>query len=40
MDEELKKRLESAGAVLLEGPKACGKTETARQLAVKSRVVV
>jgi predicted AAA+ superfamily ATPase len=33
MDEELKKRLESAGAVLLEGPKACGKTETARQLA-------
>ncbi len=31
-DDELKERLESAGAVLIEGPKACGKTETARQL--------
>jgi len=33
VDDELKSRLESAGAVLIEGPKACGKTETARQLA-------
>jgi hypothetical protein len=33
VDDELKERLGSAGAVLIEGPKACGKTETARQLA-------
>lgn len=33
MDSELEERLESAGAVLIEGPKACGKTETARQFA-------
>lgn len=32
-DAELTRRLESAGAVLIEGPRACGKTETARQLA-------
>lgn len=32
-DEGLVERLKSAGAVLIEGPKACGKTETARQLA-------
>ena len=32
-DAELARRLESAGAVLIEGPRACGKTETARQLA-------
>ena len=32
-DQELERKLESAGAVLIEGPKACGKTETARQLA-------
>lgn len=32
-DDELRKRLQSAGAVLIEGPKACGKTETARRLA-------
>lgn len=32
-DRELEKRLEAAGAVLIEGPKACGKTETARQIA-------
>ncbi len=29
VDDELKARLASAGAVLIEGPKACGKTETA-----------
>ena len=32
-DAELAHRLESAGAVLIEGPRACGKTETARQAA-------
>lgn len=32
-DEELGRRLETSGAVLIEGPKACGKTETARQKA-------
>jgi hypothetical protein len=32
-DLELEKRLEATGAVLVEGPKACGKTETARQIA-------
>ncbi|HWO83104.1 MAG TPA: DUF4143 domain-containing protein [Solirubrobacterales bacterium] len=38
-DLELRKRLDSAGAVLIEGPKACGKTETARQMA-KSEVLL
>lgn len=32
-DSELGERLGYAGAVLVEGPKACGKTETARQCA-------
>lgn len=32
-DSELEKRLEATGAVLIEGVKACGKTETARQVA-------
>ncbi len=32
-DIELEERLASAGAVLVEGPKACGKTQTARQFA-------
>ena len=32
-DEILRKRLGTAGAVLIEGPKACGKTQTARQVA-------
>lgn len=32
-DGELGARLSSAGAVLIEGPKACGKTETARRQA-------
>ena len=32
-DEELEERLGAAGAVLIEGPRACGKTETARQRA-------
>jgi len=33
VDQELQDALESVGAVLVEGPKACGKTETARQAA-------
>jgi len=32
-DGELAARMSSAGAVLIEGPKACGKTETATQVA-------
>ena len=32
-DRELKQRLARSGAVLIEGPRACGKTATARQLA-------
>lgn len=35
-DDELKARLGSIGAVLIEGPKACGKTETGRQVAGSS----
>jgi predicted AAA+ superfamily ATPase len=33
VDRELQELLAAQGAVLIEGPKACGKTETARQLA-------
>lgn len=33
MDAELADRLLSAGAVVIQGPKACGKTETARRVA-------
>jgi predicted AAA+ superfamily ATPase len=33
VDAELTDRLGAQGAVLIEGPKACGKTETARQVA-------
>lgn len=36
IDTELTARLASAGAVVLEGPKACGKTETALQVAASS----
>jgi predicted AAA+ superfamily ATPase len=32
-DQELAKRLRTSGAVLIEGPKSCGKTETARRQA-------
>jgi hypothetical protein len=32
-DKELADKLASAGAVVIEGPKACGKTETARRIA-------
>ncbi|MGH2797378.1 MAG: ATP-binding protein, partial [Thermoleophilaceae bacterium] len=33
VDAELRRHLAALGAVLIEGPKTCGKTETARQLA-------
>jgi hypothetical protein len=33
VDGELTRRLSANGAVLIEGPKACGKTETARRQA-------
>ena len=33
VDAELTAALDAVGAVLIEGPKACGKTETARQAA-------
>jgi predicted AAA+ superfamily ATPase len=33
VDSELDRRLSAAGAVVIEGPKACGKTATARNLA-------
>ena len=33
VDSELQQLLDSSGAVLIEGPKACGKTATARQAA-------
>lgn len=36
VDAQLSRGLRSAGAVLLEGPKACGKTSTARQQAKSS----
>lgn len=32
-DEECKRKLNSAGALLIRGPKACGKTESAKRLA-------
>jgi MoxR-like ATPase len=36
VDEELNQALLSAGAVLIEGPKWCGKTSTAKQASVYS----
>ena len=33
LDRQLKRRLEGVGAVLIEGPKLCGKTTTAEQIA-------
>ena len=35
-DVELRRRLAASGAVVIEGPKACGKTETARQMAASA----
>ncbi|HXS46060.1 MAG TPA: DUF4143 domain-containing protein [Solirubrobacterales bacterium] len=39
VDEELGQRLKTSGAVLIEGPKACGKTETARQMAASEALL-
>jgi len=39
LDRELAGRLSAAGAVAIEGPKACGKTETARQLAASEALL-
>lgn len=39
IDAELRDRLKAGGAVVIEGPKACGKTASARQVA-KSEVLV
>lgn len=39
VDAELDARLGAAGAVVIEGPKACGKTETARQRAASAVLV-
>lgn len=38
-DDQLRGRLASAGAVLLEGPKACGKTWTARRVAASETLL-
>lgn len=38
-DEELRAQLAATGAVLVEGPKACGKTETARQVAASEALL-
>lgn len=35
-DDELRDRMSAVGAVLVEGPKACGKTETALQIAASA----
>ena len=39
VDSELRERLGANGAVLIEGPKACGKTETAPQIANSSVIL-
>jgi predicted AAA+ superfamily ATPase len=39
VDAELAARLASTGAVVIEGPKACGKTATARQLAASEALL-
>jgi uncharacterized protein len=36
VDDELRSRVGAAGAVVIEGPKACGKTETAKRIAASS----
>lgn len=33
VEEEIKQKLQAAGALLIKGPKSCGKTETAKQFA-------
>ncbi len=32
-EEEIKQKLQASGALLIKGPKSCGKTETAKQFA-------
>ena len=39
MDSELADRLRGAGAVVIEGPRACGKTSTARQIAASEALL-
>jgi predicted AAA+ superfamily ATPase len=39
VDAELSARLEATGAVLIEGPKACGKTATARRIAASEALL-
>jgi predicted AAA+ superfamily ATPase len=39
VDGELRRKLGASGAVLIEGPKACGKTETARQQAASEALL-
>lgn len=33
VEEEIKQKLQASGALLIKGPKSCGKTETAKQFA-------
>jgi predicted AAA+ superfamily ATPase len=33
IEEEISRKLNASGAVLIRGPKSCGKTETAKQFA-------
>jgi MoxR-like ATPase len=39
VDDELAVRLTATGAVAIEGPKACGKTATARQIAASEALL-
>ncbi len=33
VEEEIRQKLQASGALLIKGPKSCGKTETAKQFA-------
>ena len=33
VEEEIKQKMQASGALLIKGPKSCGKTETAKQFA-------
>ena len=37
IEDDLLEKLAASGAVLIKGPKSCGKTETAKQYANSSR---
>jgi hypothetical protein len=39
VDDELQRRLKAAGAVVIEGPRACGKTVTARSIAASEALL-